>query len=91
MHIRAAARRQDLGKKPIVLMGGPGSGKTSLGDLLVDGYTRYSKTDEGARYASRLVNLPDDLRMGEEYVEETLADPLLFLTPDIRRQVVGFQ
>jgi len=68
-------------------MPGPGSGKTSLGDLPVDGYTRYSKTDEGARYASKLVNLPDDLRMGEEYVEETIADPLLFLTPDIRRQV----
>jgi predicted Ser/Thr protein kinase len=88
LHIRAAARRQDLGKKPIVLMGGPGSGKTTIGDLLVDGYTRYSKTDEGARYATKLVNLPDELRMGEEYVEETLADPLLFLTPDIRAQVI---
>jgi len=88
LHIRAAARRQDLGKKPIVLMGGPGSGKTSIGDLLVDGYERYSKTDEGARYATKLVNLPEELRMGEEYVEETLADPLLFLTPDIRKSVV---
>lgn len=87
-HIRAAAKRQDLGKKPIVLMGGPGSGKTSIGDLLVDGYVRYSKTDEGSRYASKLVNLPEELRMGDEYVEETLADPLLFLTPDIRKQVV---
>lgn len=89
MHIRAAARRQDLGKKPIVLMGGPGSGKTSIGDLMVDGYVRYSKTDEGARYASKLVNLPEDLRMGEEYVEETLADPLLFLPQEIRKQVVN--
>jgi serine protein kinase len=88
LHIRAAAKRQDLGKKPIVLMGGPGSGKTSIGDLLVDGYERYSKTDEGARYASKLVDLPDELLMGEEYVEETLADPLLFLTPDIRKAVV---
>ena len=88
LHIRAAAQRQDLGKKPIVLMGGPGSGKTSIGDLLVDGYERYSKTDEGARYAAKLINLPDELRMGEEYTEETLADPLLFLTPDIRRAVV---
>ncbi len=88
LHIRAAAQRQDLGKKPIVLMGGPGSGKTSIGDLLVDGYERYSKTDEGARYATKLINLPDELRMGEEYIDETLADPLLFLTPDIRRAVV---
>ncbi len=88
LHIRAAARKQDLGKKPIVLMGGPGSGKSTIGDLLVDGYTRYSKTDQGARYATKLVNLPDDLRMGEEYIEETLADPLLFLPPTIRKQVV---
>lgn len=88
LHIRAAARKQDLGKKPIVLMGGPGSGKSTIGDMLVDGYVRYSKTDQGARYATKLVNLPEDLRMGEEYTEETLADPLLFLTPDIRKEVV---
>lgn len=88
LHIRAAARKLDLGKKPIVLMGGPGSGKSTIGDLLVDGFARYSKTDEGARYATKLVNLPDDLRIGEEYVDETLADPLLFLPPEIRNSVV---
>ncbi len=88
LHIRAAARKQDLGKKPIVLMGGPGSGKSTIGDLLVEGYARYSKTDEGARYATKLINLPEDLRMGEEYVDETLADPLLFLPPAVRREVV---
>ena len=88
LHIRAAAKKQDLGKKPIVLMGGPGSGKSTIGDMLVDGYVRYSKTDEGARYATKLINLPEDLRMGEEYTDETLTDPLLYLTPDIRKDVV---
>lgn len=88
LHIRAAAKKQDLGKKPIVLMGGPGSGKSTIGDMLQDGYVRYSKTDQGARYATKLVNLPEDLRMGEEYVDETLTDPLLYLTPDIRKDIV---
>jgi predicted Ser/Thr protein kinase len=88
LHIRAAAKKQDLGKKPIVLMGGPGSGKSTIGDMLQDGYVRYSKTDQGARYATKLINLPEDLRMGEEYIDETLTDPLLYLTPDIRKDIV---
>lgn len=65
-----AARRLDIRKRILMLVGPVGGGKSTLVTLLKRGLEKYSKTDEGALYAIKgcpmheepLHLIPDDLR-----------------------------
>ena len=65
-----AARRLDIRKRILMLVGPVGGGKSTLSTLLKKGLEKYSKTDEGAVYAIKgspmheepLHLIPEDLR-----------------------------
>lgn len=65
-----AARRLDIRKRILMLVGPVGGGKSTLATLLKKGLEKYSKTDEGAVYAIKgspmheepLHLIPEDLR-----------------------------
>jgi serine protein kinase len=65
-----AARRLDIRKRILMLVGPVGGGKSTLATLLKKGLEKYSKTDEGAIYAIKgspmheepLHLIPEDLR-----------------------------
>jgi serine protein kinase len=65
-----AARRLDIRKRILMLVGPVGGGKSTLSTLLKKGLEKYSKTDEGAVYAVKgspmheepLHLIPEDLR-----------------------------
>jgi len=50
-HLRAASRRLEVRKRVLVLLGPPGSGKSTIATALKRGLERYSRTPEGAIYA----------------------------------------
>ena len=47
----AATQSREAAKRILLLVGPPGSGKSTIVDLLKDGLERYSHTDQGALYA----------------------------------------
>jgi serine protein kinase len=69
-YLNPAARRLDIRKRILMLVGPVGGGKSTLVTLLKRGMERYSKTEEGAAYAIKgcpmheepLHLIPDDLR-----------------------------
>lgn len=75
--LKAGAEGLELGKRIILLVGPPGSGKSTLVNGTKRGIEAYSRTDEGALYAidgcpmneDPLHLIPDDLRpmLREEY------------------------
>lgn len=68
--LRAAAEGHEIGKRIVVLLGPPGSGKSTLVNGTKAGVEAYTKTDEGAIYAidgcpmneEPLHVIPDDAR-----------------------------
>lgn len=75
-YLAPAARRLDIRKRILMLVGPVGGGKSTLVTLLKRGLERYSKTDEGAIYAIKgspmheepLHLIPEDLR--EQFKQE---------------------
>ncbi|MGO8670504.1 MAG: PrkA family serine protein kinase [Capsulimonadaceae bacterium] len=69
-YLAPAARRLDIRKRILMLVGPVGGGKSTLVTLLKRGLERYSRTDEGAIYAIKgspmheepLHLIPDELR-----------------------------
>lgn len=69
-YLSPAARRLDIRKRILMLVGPVGGGKSTLVTLLKKGIERYSRTDEGAIYAIRgcpmheepLHLIPDEMR-----------------------------
>lgn len=59
-YLRPAARRLDVRRRILVLVGPVGSGKSTIVELLKRGLEEYSRSDGGALYAIR------DCPMGEE-------------------------
>lgn len=52
-YLNPAARRLDIRKRILMLVGPVGGGKSTLVTLIKKGLERYSRTDEGAMYAIR--------------------------------------
>lgn len=97
-HIKQAAMGTDAAKRLIMLVGGPGSAKSTLVRIIREGMERYTKSDEGALYALKWVNLPEDLKMkgefkdwkvpeGGEYEEPTRIDPIYLLPKEARKKL----
>jgi serine protein kinase len=90
-HVKGAAGGFGTEKRILLLHGPVGSSKSTLCRLLKRGLEQYSKTDEGAWYSFRWINLPtgaegiytsdqDDCPMHEE--------PLKLIPADMRKTVV---
>jgi serine protein kinase len=69
--IRGAAGWFGPEKRLILLHGPVGSAKSTICRCIKRGLERYSRTDKGAVYSFRWVNLPKDL-----YLKETCSDPM---------------
>lgn len=89
-HIKGAAGGYGTEKRILLLHGPVGSSKSTICRLLKRGLEEYSKTDEGAWYSYRWIDLPT----GQDglYVSETddcpmHEDPLKLIPSDIRQNV----
>lgn len=75
-YFKPAANNMDVRKRMLLMMGPPGSGKSTIANLLKDGLEEFSLTDAGETYAIKecpqhenpLHLIPSTLR--EEYEEE---------------------
>lgn len=72
-YFASAARGLDTRKRILLLVGPPGSGKTTFANLLKQGLEQFSRTDEGALYA--IAGCP---------IQE---EPLHLIPPEFRPQV----
>ena len=90
--VKGAAGHYGTEKRILLLHGPVGSAKSTILRLVKKGLEKYSRTDEGAWYTYRWINLPtgadgiythteDDCPMNE--------DPLKLLPPDMRKQFVS--
>jgi len=90
--VKGAAGHYGTEKRILLLHGPVGSAKSTILRLVKKGLERYSKTDEGAWYTYKWVNLPtgqdgiythseDDCPMNE--------DPLKLLPPEMRKAFVA--
>ncbi|HBQ95321.1 MAG TPA: protein prkA, partial [Sulfobacillus sp.] len=50
-YFAAAARGMDIRRRILLMMGSPGTGKSTITSILKKGLEEYSRTDEGALYA----------------------------------------
>lgn len=73
--VKASAEGYGIGRRILLMVGPPGSGKSSLANMVKKGLEDYSKTDEGAIYAI------DDCPMHE--------DPMHLIPRDIRAEMEG--
>jgi len=81
--IRGAAGGFGSEKRLLLLHGPVGSAKSTLCRLLKRGLERFSRTDDGAWYTFKWVNLPEELFVKEHDISPMNDEPLKLLTPDI--------
>lgn len=86
--IRGAAGGFGSEKRVLLLHGPVGSSKSTICRLLKKGLEDYSRTDEGAWYTYKWVNLPSDLYTHEEDECPMHDDPLRLLPVDIRQSLL---
>lgn len=86
--IRGAAGGFGSEKRVLLLHGPVGSSKSTICRLLKKGLEDYSKTDEGAWYTYKWVNLPSDLYTHTEDECPMHDDPIRLLPIDIRQSLL---
>lgn len=86
--IRGAAGGFGSEKRVLLLHGPVGSSKSTICRLLKKGLEDYSRTDEGAWYTYKWVNLPPDLYTHIEDECPMHDDPLRLLPVDIRQSLL---
>lgn len=87
--IRGAAGGFGSEKRVLLLHGPVGSSKSTICRLLKKGLEDYSKTDDGAWYTYKWVNLPSDLYTHEEDECPMHDDPIRLLPVDIRQSFLN--
>lgn len=85
--IRGAAGWYGPEKRVILLHGPVGSSKSTICRALKRGLEKYSKTEEGALYTFKWVNLPDSLYVKDEANDPMHEDPIKLLPFEVRARV----
>lgn len=86
--IRGAAGGFGSEKRVLLLHGPVGSSKSTICRLLKRGLEDYSKTDDGAWYTYKWINLPEDLYTHTEDECPMHDDPLRLLPVSIRKSFI---
>lgn len=89
--IRGAAGGYGTEKRVLLLHGPVGSSKSTICRLLKKGLERYSKTDDGAWYTYKWVNLPtgkDGVYISEEDESAMHENPIKLLPSEIRDELI---
>lgn len=86
--IRGAAGGFGSEKRVLLLHGPVGSSKSTICRLLKRGLEDYSKTDEGAWYTYKWINLPEELYTHKEDECPMHDDPLRLLPVEIRKPFI---
>ena len=91
-HIKGAAGFYGTEKRILLLHGPVGSSKSTICRLIKKGMERYSRTNEGAWYTFKWVNLPtgaDGLYVSTQDVCPMHEEPLRLIPMDIRKDVLN--
>lgn len=91
-HIRGAAGFYGTEKRILLLHGPVGSSKSTICRLLKKGLERYSKTDEGAWYSFKWVNLPtgqDGIYTADTDPCPMHEEPLRLMPAEMRKEVLA--
>ncbi len=91
-HIRGAAGFYGTEKRILLLHGPVGSSKSTICRLLKKGLERYSKTDEGAWYTFKWINLPtgqDGIYTSDTDPCPMHEEPLRLMPVDMRKEVLA--
>ena len=89
--IRGAANKLGPEKRILLLHGPVGSSKSTIFRLLKRGLEKYSRTDAGAWYSFKWVNLPtgsDGVYISDEDPCPMHEEPLKLIPPELRKDVV---
>lgn len=88
-HIRAAAGSFGTEKRFLLLHGPVGSSKSTILRLVKSGMERDSRTDHGAWYSYKWVNLPESVYLASEDDCPMHDEPLRLLPVDIRNKFIS--
>lgn len=89
--IKGAAGGYGTEKRVLLLHGPVGSSKSTIARCLKRGLEKYSKTDEGAWYSYKWVDLPtgqDGIYTKAEKLSPMHEDPIKLLPPEVRRTLI---
>lgn len=75
-------------RRVLLLMGPVGSAKSTICRGLKRGLEDYSRTDPGAWYTFKWVNLPEELFARDECISPMHEDPLKLMPEDVRAKVM---
>jgi len=87
--IRGAAGCHGTEKRILLLHGPVGSSKSTICRLLKKGLEEYSRTEDGAWYTYKWVNLPSDLYTSEEDECPMNDDPIKLIPLEMRHNVLS--
>jgi serine protein kinase len=85
--IRGAAGWYGPEKRVILLHGPVGSSKSTICRAMKRGLEKYSRTEEGALYTFKWVNLPNGLYVKDEALDPMHEDPMKLLPIEVRREI----
>lgn len=89
--IKGAANKLGPEKRILLLHGPVGSSKSTIFRLLKRGLEKYSRTDDGAWYSFKWVNLPtgsDGIYISEEDPCPMHEEPLKLIPPELRKETI---
>ena len=92
-HVEQAAIGTDARKRMLLLVGGPGSAKSTLARILKTGYEKYCATDEGKFYTTKFVNIPEEIQneekniIGAEFSDQVRVNPVNLLPRETRAEL----